>query len=99
MKENSKFLTLICQEKDEFISTHVVLFCERVSFMYFPVSLRMIQLTFLFHDELKRAMGGLKEITVDSDIDFFTPKDCHRRSNWKKICLTDEAIRNTIEKM
>ena len=70
MKENYKFLTLICQEKDEFISTHVVFFCERVSFMYFPASLRMIQLTFLFHDELKRAMGGLKEITVDSDIDF-----------------------------
>ena len=38
--------------------------------MYFPASLRIIQLTFLFHDELKCAMGRLKEITVDSDIDF-----------------------------
>ena len=38
--------------------------------MCFPTSLRMIQLTFLFHDELKCAMGRLKEITVDSDIDF-----------------------------
>ena len=67
-------MTLICQEKDEFISTYAVFFCERVSFMYFPASLRMIQLTFLFHDELKRAMGGLKEITVDSDIDFSVRK-------------------------
>ena len=30
------------------------------------------------------AIGGLKEITVDSDIDFSLPKGCHWRSNWKK---------------
>ena len=46
-----KFLTLICGEKDEFISTQAVFFRERVSFMYFLTSLRMIQLTFLFHDD------------------------------------------------
>ena len=43
------------------------------SFMYFPASL-LIQLTFLFHDELKCAIGGLNEITVDSDIDFSVRK-------------------------
>ena len=39
--------------------------------MYFLTSLRIKQLTFLFHDELNvRDHGGLTEITVDSDIDF-----------------------------
>ena len=67
--------------------------------MYYPASLRIIQLTFLFHAELKRAMGGLKEITVDSDIDFSLRKIVIGEVIGKKICLTDEAIRNTIEKM
>ena len=67
--------------------------------MYFPASLRTIHLTSLFHDELKRAMGGLKEITVDSDIDFSLRKIVIGEVIGKKICLTDEAIRNTIEKM
>ena len=42
---------------------------------------------------------GLKEITVDSDIDFSLRKIVIGEVIGKKICLTDEAIRNTIEKM
>ena len=66
--------------------------------MYFPTSLRTIQLTFLFHDELRCAMGGLKEITVDPDIDFSLRKIVIGEVIGKKICLTDEAIRNTMKR-
>ena len=58
----------------------------------------MIQLTFLFHDELKGAMGGLKGITVDSDMDFSLRKIVIGEVIGKKICLTDEAIRNTMKR-
>ena len=44
------------------------------------------------------AIGGLKEITVDSDIDFSLRKVVIGEVIGKKICLTDEAIRNTMER-
>ena len=67
--------------------------------MYFLTSLRIIQLTFLFHDELNvRDRRVLKEITVDLDIDFSLRKIVIGEVIGKKICLTDEAIRNTMKR-
>ena len=42
-------------------------------------------------------MRRLKELTVDSDIDFSLRKIVIGEVIGKKICLTDEAIRNTIK--
>ena len=55
--------------------------------MYFPTSLRMIQLTFLFHDELNVRDRRVERNYRRFGYRFFTPKGCHWRSNWKKICL------------
>ena len=43
------------------------------------------------------AIGGLKEITVDLDIDFSLRKIVIGEVIGKKISLTDEAIRNTMK--
>ena len=43
-------------------------------------------------------MAGLKEITVDSDIDFSLRKIVIGEEIGKKICLADEAIRNTMKR-
>ena len=52
--------------------------------MYFPTSLRMIQLTFLFHDELNVRDRRVEINYHRFGYRFFTPKGCHWRSNWKK---------------
>ena len=97
------------REKDEFISTQAVFFSERVSFMYFLTSLRMIQLTFLFHDDSNvrdkrvernyRSFGHRQEpFNMALDIDFLLRKVVIGEVIGKKICLTDEAIRNTMKR-
>ena len=43
-------------------------------------------------------MGRLKEITVDPDIHFSLRKIVIGEVIGKKICLTDEAIRNTMKR-
>ena len=67
--------------------------------MYFPASLRIIQLTFLFHDELKCAMGRLKEITVDSDIDFSLRKIVLGEVIGKKYMFNRRGHQKHHEKM
>ena len=71
---------------------------ELVSCTFLATSLRMIQLTFLFHDELNVRDRRVEINYHRFGYRFFTPKGCHWRSNWKKICLTDEAIRNTTKR-
>ena len=74
-------------------------FCERVSFMYFPAILRMIQLTFLFHDELNVRDRRVERNYRRFGYRFFTPKDCHWRSNWKKNMFNRWGHQKHNEKM